>query len=152
MHCVNCFVLIDEVWKVARYTSAAPMFFHECDNYVDGGVLCNNPTEYGLTVIQNFYRRQGKKFQIALVVSIGSGKYPAEKLGSVNAQDFLSFGKQWLNPPQLMKRTLNLYTLLSNAVSLCVCVCTCVCICVYKLVCDLHTYMLYTDCRVRDGS
>ena len=128
MHCVNCFVLIDEVWKVARYTSAAPMFFSECDDYVDGGVLCNNPTDSGLTAIQSFYRLQGKKFPIALVVSIGSGKYPAEKLGSVNAQDFLFFGKQWLNPSQLMKRTQSLFALLSNAVSLCVCVCVQACV------------------------
>ena len=42
------------VWKVARYTSAAPVFFAECDNYVDGGVKANNPTTYGLAEIQDF--------------------------------------------------------------------------------------------------
>ena len=44
------------VWKVARYTSAAPMFFTEFEDYVDGGVLANNPCSYGLSAIQNFYR------------------------------------------------------------------------------------------------
>ena len=42
------------VWKVARYTSAAPVFFAESDNYVDGGVKANNPTTYGLAEIQDF--------------------------------------------------------------------------------------------------
>ena len=32
------------VWKVARYTSAGPTYFTECDNYMDGGVMANNPS------------------------------------------------------------------------------------------------------------
>ena len=46
----------DPVWKVARYTSAAPLFFSELDHYVDGAVLANNPCEYALTAINNFFR------------------------------------------------------------------------------------------------
>ena len=110
-------VCTDPVWKVARYTSAAPMFLKECDNYVDGGVICNNPTDCGLTVIQNFYRKQGMKPPIALVVSIGSGRYPPEKIGKVDAQAFLYFGKRWLQIDKLVKRTQNLLTLLNQAVS-----------------------------------
>jgi len=53
------------VWKVARYTSAAPMFFRECDDYVDGGVLANNPCSYGLSAIQNFHRWVGKGVWLA---------------------------------------------------------------------------------------
>ena len=93
------------------------MFLRECDNYVDGGVICNNPTDCGLTVIQNFYRKKKMKPPIALVVSIGSGIFPAEKIGNVDAQAFLYFGKQWLQVNKLMKRTQNLLTLLSQAVS-----------------------------------
>ena len=99
------------VWKVARYTSAAPMFFKECDNYVDGGVLANNPCESGMTHIQNFYRLQGQKLPIAVVVSVGTGVYPAEKLGKVDI-----FGKHGLKFDS-MKRAQNLISLLSNAVS-----------------------------------
>lgn len=110
-------MLTDPVWKVARYTSAAPMFFNEFENYVDGGVICNNPTDYGLTAIQNYCRLTDNNIPIAVVVSIGTGLYPAEKIGSVDAQDALFFGKQWLNPAKLIKQTQNLLSLLSNAVS-----------------------------------
>ena len=40
------------VWRVGRYTSAAPVYFTECDNFVDGGLLANNPCSDGLTKIQ----------------------------------------------------------------------------------------------------
>ena len=53
----TCFLLTELVWKVARYTSAAPVFFAECDNYVDGGVKANNPTTFGLAEIQDFLAR-----------------------------------------------------------------------------------------------
>ena len=46
------------VWKAARYTSAAPVFFAECDNYVDGGVVANNPTTFALPEIQEFLTRK----------------------------------------------------------------------------------------------
>ena len=50
----NLVLMTDDVWKVARYTSAAPVFFAECDDYVDGGVKANNPTTFGLAEIQEF--------------------------------------------------------------------------------------------------
>ena len=93
------------------------MFFSEYENYVDGGVICNNPTDYGLTAIQNYCRLTGNNIPIAVVVSIGTGSYPPEKIGSVDAQDALFFGKQWLNPGKLLKQTQNLLSLLSTAVS-----------------------------------
>jgi hypothetical protein len=32
------------------------MFFTEFEEYVDGGVLANNPCSYGFSAIQNFHR------------------------------------------------------------------------------------------------
>ena len=29
------------LWKVARATSAAPTFFNQCEQYIDGMVICN---------------------------------------------------------------------------------------------------------------
>ena len=105
------------MWKVARYTSASPIFFGEFENYVDGGVLANNPCDCGLTAIQNFYRLQGERLLISIVVSVGTGVYPSEKLGKVDAQEFLFFGKHWFNLSKLKDRATNLISLLSNAVS-----------------------------------
>jgi predicted acylesterase/phospholipase RssA len=103
------------VWKVGRYTSASPIFFGEFENYVDGGVLANNPCDCGLTAIQNFYRLQGERLLISMVISIGTGQYPPEELGKVDAQEFLFFGKHWFKLGRLMDRATNLISLLSNA-------------------------------------
>ena len=112
----NTFPTIEPIWKVARYTSAAPLFFTSFENYVDGGVLANNPCDYGLTAIQNFYQKQKRKLPISLVVSLGSGIYPMEDLGDINAQELLYFGPQLLQMNTLMKRAKNLIALLTNAV------------------------------------
>ena len=95
------------------------MFFKECDNYVDGGVLANNPCEYGMTRIQNHYRQMEKKLDISLVVSVGTGKYPATKVeGTVDAQELFVLANWFTNRPDtMMKKAQNLISLLSNAVS-----------------------------------
>ena len=64
------------VWKVARYTSAAPTYFTECDEYVDGGLMANNPSYEGLKVIRDFY----PNLHVALVVSIGTGKFEEQEI------------------------------------------------------------------------
>ena len=108
----------DLVWKVARYTSAAPVYFTECDDYVDGGVLAQNPSSTVLTAIQDFYSSRGMRLPISTVLSIGSGKYPDDDLGSVDATEALSFGSHWLSVmSSLGDRITSLSTLLSNAVS-----------------------------------
>jgi len=115
---VLCSSYAAPVWKVARYTSAAPIFFTEFEGYVDGGVLANNPCEYGLTAIQRFHREHQVNLPIAMVVSVGTGIYPPEELGSINAQEFLFFGKHWFNfSDNVKKRAKNLLALLTNAVS-----------------------------------
>ncbi len=85
---------------MARYTSAAPLYFTELDNYVDGGVMANNPCEGGLAKIQSYYRARNQRMPIACLVSLGSGLFPPNPLGSVGILDMQ-----------------NLLRLLSNAVS-----------------------------------
>ncbi|CAI8037584.1 85/88 kDa calcium-independent phospholipase A2 [Geodia barretti] len=70
------------VWKVGRYTAAAPLYFTECDYYVDGGVLANNPCSGALTRIQDYHKEKGG--QLSLVVSVGCGQYPAVPLGDTS--------------------------------------------------------------------
>ena len=104
----------EPVWKVARYTSAAPVLFGESDGFVDGGVLANNPSESGLTRIYNHYRSMGQKLPISLVVSVGCGKYPKKDLGSV---DMFSGAAAWLDVRNVKDRTTNFMSLLTYAVS-----------------------------------
>ncbi len=110
-------MLVEYIWKVARYTSAAPMYFSELDGYIDGGILANNPSDYGLTVIQNFHQRKDSRLDIACIVSIGSGIFPAKPLGSTDVHEML-LGMNILNIQGIQKRAKNLMTLLSNAVSI----------------------------------
>ena len=50
------------VWKVARYTSSAPVYFEPGESgehrFVDGGVKANNPTDYAFTRIQKYLDEQ----------------------------------------------------------------------------------------------
>ena len=55
----------------------------------------------------------------------GTGQYPAEKLGSVDGQDILFFGKHLLKLNKLKHQATNLISLLSNAVSWSFCCCFC---------------------------
>ena len=84
---------------------------------MDGGVLANNPCNQGLAKIQKFHHDLHKKLPIALVVSVGTGIYPPDTLGRVDAQEFLFFGRHWLDFTEHVKaRAGNLISLLSNAV------------------------------------
>lgn len=80
----NSISSVELVWKVARYTSANFLYFTEFEGYIDGGVLANNPTEEGLTAIQDHYHERGEKLPISLVVSIGTGVNPSKEIGSIN--------------------------------------------------------------------
>lgn len=85
-------------WRVARYTSAAPFYFTELDDYVDGGILANNPAEEGLTVIQEFYKARGEKLPISMVVSIGSGSNPAKPIkGKIDVHTNFLNPRAWMN-------------------------------------------------------
>ena len=106
----------EEVWKVARYTCAAPTIFKEMDDFVDGGLLAQNPSTLGIARIQEYYQAKGQTLPVSLVVSIGSGIPPDRELGSLDAQDFLSFGLYWFDKEH-SKKFSTLMTVLTNAVS-----------------------------------
>ena len=105
------------MWKVLRCTSAAPLIFEEFENYVDGGVLANNPSACALTVIQELHSKKKRKLPISMMVSIGGGVLPADKLGRTDAGDMLLFSVNWLKGEEkLLSRVNNMKSLLANAV------------------------------------
>ena len=96
------------------------MFFTELDNYVDGGLLANNPSATCLTAIQQHFKKKGMKLPISLVVSLGTGELPTDvEMGNVDATEYLYFGSHWLSFTGLTDRIKSLSTLLGNAVSTC---------------------------------
>lgn len=104
------FLPTEYIWKVARYTSAAPMYFTESDNYVDGGVMANNPCINGLNKIQAFHKERGIHLPISCMVSLGSGISPSQELGSVDIFLRLRFAG-------MFRRAQDLISMLSSAVS-----------------------------------
>jgi len=103
------FSTAEHVWKVGRYTSAAPFYFTEQDNYIDGGLIANNPSEDCLTAIQQYYRQRGLKLPISLLVSIGSGRNPSKPLGPVDMHKKFNF-KQWVDFCELLESAVSYHT------------------------------------------
>ncbi|KAL7080632.1 hypothetical protein ACQ4LE_000895 [Meloidogyne hapla] len=68
------------IWKAARCSSAAPTYFPPFDDiYIDGGVICNNPTMELLTE----YTKLRNHFNLNIpycVISIGTGTPPTKSL------------------------------------------------------------------------
>ncbi len=91
------------IWKVARYTSAAPFYFKEFENYIDGGILANNPSEAALTTIQDHYHRRGEKIPISLLVSVGTGCNPGSPLGEIDIKTNLLKPKAYLGLMEVLE-------------------------------------------------
>lgn len=70
------------IWKCARSTGAAPTYFRAYAQYMDGGLISNNPTLDVLTEIHEY--NTGLKFRndedqvrpLGCVVSLGCGRVP----------------------------------------------------------------------------
>ena len=103
------------VWYAARATCAAPMHFLACDDYLDGGIMANNPSMKAWWEIRRYYDSTGQappKFSLA--VSLGSGTFLGTK-NDDNDVDLL--GKNYLNIPEQFKRMKNFIEMLQKAVS-----------------------------------
>ena len=104
------------VQKVACYTTASPLVFTEYDNYVDAGVVCGSLCSVAVHRIGDFYRDiVGGNQSIGTVVSVGPGQFPAAKLGSVDAQEYFTFGEHWTNPEEAVRQLSNLMSLYTGA-------------------------------------
>ena len=88
------------------------MYFTECDNYMDGGVLANNPSLLAWTLIQTYHDNYHlPKPKVAMAVSLGTGRYPSQKLGETDI-----LGKGLLNLKGTMKRAQRFIKMISTAV------------------------------------
>uniref|UniRef100_A0A1I7YNR5 phospholipase A2 n=1 Tax=Steinernema glaseri TaxID=37863 RepID=A0A1I7YNR5_9BILA len=70
------------VWKAARCSSAAPMYFSSVDGcMMDGGLIANNPTCDLITDVERcslVRQAEGEKpFKIASIISVGTGQMPS---------------------------------------------------------------------------
>jgi hypothetical protein len=81
----------DYVWKVARYTSAAPFYFSPRDNYLDGGLLANNPSLHALSTIQDHLRSEGTGTGVSLLVSVGAGLNPPKAYKGMEISNILEY-------------------------------------------------------------
>ena len=73
------------VWMAARAAAAGPTYFTSFMNCVDGGVKANNPSEYAMMEIHNYYRRRGRPSpEFKIIVSVGTGKFPPKDMGNAD--------------------------------------------------------------------
>lgn len=82
---------------------------------MDGGVVCPNLSGHALSKVREFYREENQSIPVQCVVSMGAGVFSAEQLGSVDVQNYLTFGTHWQNPPEAVERLRNMITLSISA-------------------------------------
>ena len=74
------------VWKAARASGAAPSFFRPEGNFVDGGIISNNPSLDLLTEIAEYNvakRAVGQEEEVikpTILISLGTGVPPLKKV------------------------------------------------------------------------
>lgn len=79
-----------KIWLAARSSGAAPTYFSSLDQFVDGGMIANNPTLDMLTEIEEWnmaVRSKGRHDEIfvpTVVVSLGCGKAPLSKVENID--------------------------------------------------------------------
>ena len=86
-------------WEAACASTAAPHYF-PCfqGKFLDGGLMANNPTLVAMSEIVNQVEREGKRVELGLVVSVGTGVPPPEPVKDI--EFFLS------NPLQVFSKSL----------------------------------------------
>ena len=86
-------------WEAACASTAAPHYF-PCfrGKFLDGGLMANNPTLIAMSEIVSQAEREGKRAELGLVVSVGTGVPPPEPVKDI--EFFLS------NPLQVLSKSL----------------------------------------------
>ncbi|KAK7501258.1 hypothetical protein BaRGS_00007383 [Batillaria attramentaria] len=78
------------IWEAARSTGAAPTYFRAYGQFLDGGLISNNPTVDMLTEIHEYNiglrmtGQEDKVRRIGCVVSLGTGRIPVNEVKNVD--------------------------------------------------------------------
>lgn len=78
------------VWQAARATGAAPSYFRAFGQFLDGGLIANNPTLDAMTEIHELNMalhsvgRQSEATPVTIVVSLGTGQIPVTELKGID--------------------------------------------------------------------
>ncbi|CAD5113603.1 DgyrCDS2764 [Dimorphilus gyrociliatus] len=103
------------IWKAARSSGAAPTYFRAMDQFMDGGIIANNPTLDVLTEIHEYYcglAIQEKRSScnaiksLHVVVSIGTGLPPIKQTNAFDVfkpEGFLDLPKIAIGASNLAK-------------------------------------------------
>ena len=95
-----------KTWETARASTAAPTYFppHE-DKYLDGGLVANNPTLDSMVEIFEQGKREEKEVKIGMVLSLGTGIVPKEKVDDIEI--FIPESTKLLTSIQKMSSTVH---------------------------------------------
>lgn len=135
--------ITESVLTVANYVSISPISINNNTDYVSASLIANNPMDYALTRLQQFYYQRHEQCLVSVVVSLGTGIYVHSKMGSFPRISSLKFRSR-----RAYHRLQNFVLLLRNSVSWCKCACTCtvhVCKFVY---CTCACFLISMMCRV----
>ena len=76
-----------KAWEAARITSAVPIYFGSFEGkFLDGGVMCNNPTLDAIAEVIDQEKAEGTNRRPGLVLSLGSGVTEARAISNVDVQ------------------------------------------------------------------
>ena len=106
----------ESVFQVAQYITSTPTLYTDCNNYIDACVIANNPCDYALTRLQQYYFMRREQQPVSLVVSVGTGIYSHAKMGDLPR--IMSPGKQRTRSREAWHRLENFIILMKNSVSL----------------------------------
>ena len=103
------FSFLVPVWKACRASCAVPLFFTSFNDYVDGGVMANNPCEYAMAAISRYnFSQMEVEPEFSLAVSMGTGHDPQMEVENINTFDEKISGRMKITVDLFSKNVSNL--------------------------------------------
>lgn len=107
-----------KVWEAGRITSAAPKYFPAFERqFLDGGLIANNPTADAMVEIFEQGKRENSKVKIDFVLSVGTGITPETPVDGVDIF-FSGLNIDFLKSiPDIIKSVSSLYNLFVSEIT-----------------------------------